>query len=231
MQNIQKEKNKMETENMGSYVEQGKENQRFIVEWSRLGALSEEFADKMTSLARLGMESFRSIEIDFLSAYPQAMKQDKSLAIFKDMKSDKLEDSMNAKLYQIFHTRPKDLSNELQNFMANAYYYFVTIRDESSEKIQGFITFLSGGPISKDEYKITILAIDKNIRRVGLAGFLIASLKKIGVKPKKVFVCTRPSNSMAISAYKKWGFIEDQEAQKKAPSHFIKGHWIHLARF
>jgi pimeloyl-ACP methyl ester carboxylesterase len=102
----------------------------------------------------------------------------------------------------------------------------VTIKDGKSEKILGFITFMSGGSISENEYKITILSIDKNIRRAGLATFLINSLKKIGVSYKKIFACTRPSNILAINAYKKWGFIEDQENQRNSPSHFIKGHWV-----
>lgn len=220
----------METVNTGSYVEQGKENQRFIVEWSRLDALSEEFAEKMRSLARLGMDSFRSVETDFLSAYPQAVKEDKSLAAFAGLEGCELDGAMNAKLHKIFHTRPSDLSDEFRAFMDNAYYYLVTIRNETSEEIQGFITFMSGGPITKDEYKITILAIDENIRRAGLAGFLVNSLEKIGVCPNKIFVCTRPSNTVAISAYKKWGFVEDLEAQNNAPAHFIKGHWVHLTR-
>jgi DNA-binding transcriptional regulator GbsR (MarR family)/ribosomal protein S18 acetylase RimI-like enzyme len=224
------EKSKMETVSSGSYIEKGKKNQRLIIQWSKLDALSEEFADKMTSLADLGMESFRSVEIDFLLAYPHAIKEDSNLACFDGLKGTKLEDCMNAKLHQIFHMRPSDLNDGVRSLMAGAYYYFVTIKDELSEKIQGFITFLSGGPIPNDEFKITVLAVDKDVRREGLAGFLINSLKKIGVKSKKLFVCTRPSNFGAISVYKKWGFVEDLEAHRMHP-HFINGHWVHLVRF
>jgi ribosomal protein S18 acetylase RimI-like enzyme len=223
--------NKMETVNSGSYIEQGKDNQKFIVEWFKLNALSEEFAEKMSSLSRLGMDSFLSVETHFLSAHPQAMKEDKNLAAFSGLKDCELKSAMNAKLHKIFHAHPSNLSDELRSFMSNAYYYFVTIKNETSEEVQGFITFMSGGPIAKDEHKITILAIDENIRRAGLAGFLITSLKKIGISSNKISVCTRPSNTAAISAYKKWGFIEDLEAQKNASAHFIKGHWIHLTHF
>jgi hypothetical protein len=66
--------------------------------------------------------------------------------------------------------------------MADAYYYFVTIKDASSNKTLGFITFLSGGSIPKDNYKITVLAVDKTVRQEGLAEFLVNALKKIGIK-------------------------------------------------
>lgn len=226
-----KGKNKMGTLSSGFYIENGKKNQKFIIEWSTLSALSEEFADKMSSLAGLGIESFRSVEIDFLSAYPQALKEDKSLVDFIGLKGKELEDSMNVKLHQIFHTRPENFSEGMRSFLTDAYYIFVTIKDESFEKVQGFITFMTGGPIPAEEFKITVLAVDKDARQQGLAGYLINSLKKIGSKTKKVLVCTRPSNTVAIKAYKKLGFVEDFEGQRNAPQYLIKGHWIHLVRY
>lgn len=225
------EKKQMAEGHSGSYIEKGKNNKKLIVQWSKLHALSEEFANQMESLAGLGIESFRSVEIDFLLAYPNATKEDPHLASLDGLKGTRLEECMNTKLRQIFHMRPSDLNDGVRSLMAGAYYYFVTIKDELSEKILGFITFLSGGPIPNDEFKITVLAVDKEARREGLAGCLINSLKKIEVKSKKLFVCTRPSNSGAINAYKKWGFIEDSEAQRDASPHFINGHWVHLVRF
>ncbi len=43
------QRKKTMTVDKGSYIEQGKKNQNLIIEWFRLSALSEEFADKMTS--------------------------------------------------------------------------------------------------------------------------------------------------------------------------------------
>lgn len=213
----------MPTLTFGSYLEQG-----YLIEWVKLPALSEEFADKMAGVTDLGIDSFRSVEMDFLLAYPQAIAEDPSLAPFFSLELHELESSMNAKLYKIFNSRPTDLSDKIRVLMKDTYYYIVTIKDEKSEKVQGFITFMTGGSIPEKEYKITILAIDKNNRREGLATLLINSLEKIGVPYKKIFACTRPSNIIAINAYKKWGFIEDQEAMRNPPSHFIKGHWVHL---
>lgn len=90
---------------------------------------------------------------------------------------------------------------------------------------------MSGGFIAKNEFKITVLAVDKNLRRKGIATLLIDSLKKIGVNYKKIYASTRPSNISAINAYQKWGFLEDMEAVKSSPSHFVPGHWMHLARY
>jgi len=205
--------------------------QTFIVEWKRLPALSDAFHEKMRQLAELGITTFREIEIDFLKAYPSAVEEDKSLALFSGLKDHELEKAMNAKLEKIFCTHPKELSPEWQSAMKDVYYYLVTIREEKSENIQGFVTFMGGGFIPKNEFKITILAIDRNARRKGMASLLVNSLKKIGVNHKKIFASTRPSNSLALCAYQKWGFCEDREAVKSAPSHFVPGHWMHLARY
>lgn len=223
--------NKLESMNSGFYIEQGKENKKFVVEWSKHEALSDTFTNKMRAVADLGIDSFKQVEIDFLAAYPQAIQEDQSLIAFAGLENQALEEMMTAKLHKIFHFHPKDLSDESRSLMKDIHYYFVTIKDEISEEIIGFITFMSGGSIPKDEYKITSLAVKKSARRMGLAGILINSLKKIGVSFKKVLACTRPSNRAAINTYRKWGFIEDNESQTYASPHFIKGHWIHLTRF
>lgn len=216
-------------ETFGSYVEPLKDK-KFIVEWHKLSALSDTFVERMSSLSYLGIETFKDIEIDFLRAYPKAMEEDKNLAIFSSLNPRELEEAMRVKLEKIFFTKPKELSAEIRAMMANTYYYLVTIREEFSENIQGFITFMGGGFIPKNEFKITILAVDKNVRRAGLATVLINSLSKVGTPYNKIYASTRPSNTVAIQAYKKWGFNEDLEASKSSPSHFIAGHWVHLAR-
>lgn len=218
-------------ESSGSYIEQGDAGETFIIEWSKLPALSDAFHEKMQRFAGLGITTFREIEIDFLKTYPMAVKEDKNLEVFSGLQDLKLEEAMNAKLEKIFSAQPKELSAERQSAMRDLYYYMVTIREEKSKNIQGFITFMGGGFIPKNEFKITILAIDKNVRRKGMASLLVNSLKKIGVNHTKIFASTRPSNISAISAYRKWGFREDMEAVKSSPSHFVSGHWIHLARY
>lgn len=213
-------------------IETGRKGQKLILEWFKMDALSEEFANKMASLADLGIESFRSVEIEFLSAYPNAVEEDQSFSAFAGLKGVDLENAMDAKLRHIFlnKTRPQDLNEDFRSLMMNACYYLITIKEESSDKIQGFVTFLQGGPVPEDELKVTVLAIDKDVRKEGFASFLINSLKSIDVKSKKILVSTRPSNFIAINAYKKWGFIEDFEAHKTSP-YLIKGHWVHLVRY
>jgi DNA-binding transcriptional regulator GbsR (MarR family)/ribosomal protein S18 acetylase RimI-like enzyme len=220
----------MKKEEAGFYVERGDKDLKFVVEWNKLPALSEAFHQKMLLLANLGTATFREIEIEFLKAYPRAVEEDKSLAVFSGLQDCELEEAMNAKLEKIFCTHPKELSSEWQSAMKDIYYYVVTIREEKSETVLGFATFMGGGFIPKNEFKITILAVDRNIRRKGIASLLINSLKKIGVNHKKIFASTRPSNISAINAYQKWGFREDMEAVKSSPPHFVPGHWMHLAR-
>lgn len=212
----------------GSYLEEVRDK-KFVLEWHKLSALSDAFVEKMSSLANLGTEIFKGVEMDFLKAYPHAMKEDKNLTTFLGMEGFELEAAVKEKLEKIFRIQPKDLSAEMRSAMGGMYYYLVTIREQSSEKVQGFITFMGGGSLPKNEFKITILAVEETVRRTGLASLLINSLEKIGVHCKKLFASTRPSNIAAIDAYKKWGFKEDFNANS-LPSHFMNGHWVHLTR-
>lgn len=218
----------MKQETSGFYIEGGGQGRRFVIEWDKLPALSEAYHKKMLEFADLGIAVFSEIEIEFLKAYPKAIEEDKGLAAFSGLEDPKLEEAMKAKLEKIFCTHPNQLSEQWQSAMKDVYYHVVAIREENSKKVLGFVTFMSGGFIPENEFKITILAVDSSARRRGVASLLVNSLKKIGVKPKRVFASTRPSNATAISAYRKWGFHEDEEAAKSSPAHFIPGHWIHL---
>ncbi len=168
----------------GSYIEQGNQ-QKFVIEWNKLPALSDAYREKMRLFADLGIATFREIEIDFLKAYPKAMEEDKSLAAFSGLQTLELKEAMNAKLEKIFCTHPKELSSEWQSAMKDIYYYVVTIREEKSEKIQGFVTFMGGGFIPKDEFKITILAVDQNMRRKGWRVFSSIHCKKLAFVIKR----------------------------------------------
>lgn len=224
---VEKYKKRAEGELSGSYLERYKDK-NLVIEWHKLSALSETFAEKMSSLADLGIEAFKQIELDFLRSYPKAMEEDKNLNVFSNLNARELEEAMKMRLGKIFLAKPKEFSQETRSMMATTYYYLVTIREEFSENIQGFITFMGGGFIPKNEFKITVLAVDEKFRRNGLASILIQSLSKIGVQYNKMYVSTRSSNAVAIQAYKKWGFKEDLEASKNSPAHFVAGHWAHL---
>jgi DNA-binding transcriptional regulator GbsR (MarR family)/ribosomal protein S18 acetylase RimI-like enzyme len=198
--------------------------EEWIVEWTKCPALSETFASKMASLAKLGIDAFAPVEQEFLSIYPQAIEEDRHLSGFRELQGVALDSAIRAKLEAIFCMDPKIWSREMREGLAHVYYYVVTIREVGSLQTDGFAVFMA---MPKGEFKITVLAVDDRIRRRGAAGILVDSFRKIGVSYTKLLASTRPSNTFAIQAYKKWGFTEDAEA---TPAHFISGHWVHLMR-
>jgi len=209
----------MEREFSGSY-----RTQEWIVEWTKCSALSETFASKMASFAKLGIDTFAPVEHEFLSKYPQAINEDPHLSGYAQLHGAALDSAIRAKLEAIFTMDPKIWSREMREALANVCYYVVTIREAISQQTDGFAVFMA---MPKGEFKITVLAVDNRIRRRGAAGVLVGSLRKIGVNYTKLLASTRPSNGTAIEAYKKWGFTEDLET---TPAHFISGHWVHLMR-
>ena len=214
----------------GSYLEEGKDHQKYLLEWSKVKLISDESSKKMASLAVLGVGGFLEVEMQFVASYPKAMEEDEKLANFIGLTGKDLEENMKTRLAQIFHTNTHELSEEMRELYSDTFYHIVTIREEASDDIQGFVTFMNGRPLIEGEYKITALAVDKSFRRKGLGKLLVSSLEKIGISPKKIILHTRPSNKVAIEAYKKWGFIEDIKSTQNSAPYFIEGHWIHLVR-
>lgn len=191
----------------------------WIVEWTKCSALSETFASKMASFAKLGIDAFLPIEQQFLSTYPEAIQEDPHLSGYAQLQGDALDNAIRAKLEAIFTMDPKVWSQEMRAAFANIHYYVVNLTETG-----GFAVFMA---MPKGEFKITVLAVDERVRRRGAARVLVDSLRNIGVRYTKLLASTRPSNGPAIEAYKKWGFTEDLEA---APAHFIAGHWVHFIR-
>lgn len=220
----------MQATDNGSYTTHGKDHQKLLIEWSKVGALSEAFASKMRALATMGIDSFLSVETEFLTHRPQAVEEDPSLSSLKGLTDAAIEEAIRKRLHGMFHADPSDLNDELRKYLSNVFYYFVTLKEKDSDKVLAFITFMGGPPYPEGHYKITILAVDPSSRRKGFANALIDSIQKIGVNPLHLSVSTRPTNSAALAAYRKAGFGEDTEATKHAPPHFVEGHWTHLFR-
>ena len=118
----------------------------------------------------------------------------------------------------------------LSAMMADSYYYFVMIKEPLSDEVLGFANFLEGAAMEKGCIKLTILAVKQRARRKGLASCLINSPDQLGIPFNKIIASTRPSNSSAINAYLKCGFVEDEDAANASAAHFIKDHWVHLVR-
>jgi len=202
----------MQSIEMGMYVVNG-----MTVNWFKYPALSQGCAEHMSRLARLGVDCFKQVEMDFLSAYPQAMEEDQGLAIFKGMPLVEIDELMEKRISKMFNM------SEHRSFLANVHYYLVTI--EQSSKTIGFLTLMGGGSLPDNHYKLFALAIDPSARRGGIATLLMEAIPKTGIKAEKILASTRPTNTAALKAYCKWGFIEDKEPSSP---HFIPNHWVHL---
>jgi ribosomal protein S18 acetylase RimI-like enzyme len=202
--------------------------QTFNLKWQKLPALSEQYAEEMSSLSDLGIKGFRDVEIEFLQSFPQAFQEDPMLADLENLNGAQLATAIDTRLHRIFHSRPKDLSMQIRDLLQNVYYYLVTVQDKSSNQVYGFATFMGGGPIAAANFKITVLAVDKRFRRLGLGRSLVGALNEFGIPYNNLLVSTRPSNKIAIHIYESFGFREDLVAENSAPGHFIRGHWIHL---
>jgi ribosomal-protein-alanine N-acetyltransferase len=94
----------------------------------------------------------------------------------------------------------------LQSFKTDLQYnrlaYYLVARHE--DKLVGYI----GAWIVLDEAHITTLAVDHAYRRQGVASCLIQALIDEGVRRgiSSLTLEVRPSNKVARSFYKKWGF-------------------------
>lgn len=196
-----------------------------LIRCERMPALSQEYAQTMAKLADLGIAAFAEVEQQFLASYPDATGQDPMLEPLKDLTGADLDAAVRGRLHGMFHFDPEVMRPMMEGMEVAV----VTIREPAADRAAGFVTMISGGALPADEGKITILAVDHSCKRRGWASLLVHTLLEQVPEMRTVRVSTRPSNTAAIAAYRKWGFVQDSDSA--APGgHFVKGHWVHLTR-
>ncbi|MFC1842563.1 GNAT family N-acetyltransferase [Candidatus Dependentiae bacterium] len=200
-----------------------------VIEWQKTSLIEPKFATAMKDVWELTRKAFIPVEMKFLRAYPQVVSTEDYFKPFEPLFKNGLENvdwrsaekTMEAllKSHQIFDA--STLSADLIAMFAKDIYYFVTIKDQRTNALHGYITFKVRSNYVKG---VMSIAVDPACQNRGLGKLLMSSIFKIKPDIKHFFLCTRVTNDTARNAYMAWGFTKDNNPimdHKLNPKHWI----------
>lgn len=88
--------------------------------------------------------------------------------------------------------------------------FFVTAKDTKTGNIIRFITFLMRTTYPAGEVKVMSFAVDITYQKRGIGKLLMSSIFGIFLEVKRIFLCTRVTNDVALNAYRSSGFVKDE---------------------
>src|SRR3989304_1497033 len=88
--------------------------------------------------------------------------------------------------------------------------YIVTVKDQPTNTLLGFITFMMRANYAPGDIKVMSFAVDQSQQGRGLGKLLMSSILTIDTKINRIFLCTRVTNETALTAYRAWGFTTDE---------------------
>jgi GNAT superfamily N-acetyltransferase len=199
----------------GQFTAHDKLGSPVIIEWQKTKLVAPEFAAATKSVWELTRKAFVPVEMQFLRAHPEVVGTEDYFKPFEPLFKNgpqavdwnKVEETMEAllKSYQIFDA--STLSAEIIAMYAQDIYYFVTVKDQQTNGLLGYITFIVQSNVVKGAMSI---AVDPACRNRGLGKLIMSSILKIRPDIERFFLSTRVTNDTARKAYLSWGFTKDE---------------------
>lgn len=220
----------------GSFLAKDKIGVPVILEWQKTNLLKPEFATAMKGIAEIGVAAFESVEMEFLYKYPEVVSKDNFFKSFEPLFKNGVEvvnwsavsEQMRSTLQGHFIFDSTKFSKEMASMFANDICFFVAIKDQAAKTMLGYITFLLKPEYSYGNCKVTGMAVIPTAQNRGLAKLLMSSIFKIAPDLKRIFLCTRVTNTTALRAYSSWGFTKDLDPVQDPHYKFNLEHWTFM---
>ncbi len=221
---------KASEQSSGSFNAKDKHNNALVARWHILTTQSAHFVPAMNQIADLASQAFTSVEFDFLQAHPEAAGSERlyqSIApLFQDTVSidwQAVKNSIYSLINQLY------TKTDWAKFGGEDIYIFVTVHDQESDTLLGFITFFVRPTYPHGVCKVTAMGVIPPAQNRGLGKVLMGSIFKIIPEVERIFLCTRVTNSKALAAYRSWGFQIDANPIKEPGHDFNPAYWIFMA--
>ncbi len=203
---------------MNSFVSHDKFGTPVTLEWQQTTLFSLDFANAMKNVWPIAHLAYTPVEMQFLHAYPDVVKQDDHFKVFQPLFVNGpdaadwtlVEEKMREILKGHFVFDISSWPDSVIKKYANDILYYVSIKDSASQQIYGFITFLMRPDYPAGNIKVMSFAVDPAQQNRGLGKLLMSSIFKIYPEVKRIFLCTRVTNDHALRAYSNWGFTLDK---------------------
>lgn len=222
------------TMNKNTYQTTDKNDNPIVIEWQKTTFFSQEFAEAMKIIWPVAKTAYLPVEMDFLKAFPEVVGTEDYFKSFEPLFKNgmehvdwhKAEEIMEALLKSHFIFDTSSFGPEIFAQFEKDICYIVTVKDQKSNALLGFITFMIRATYKPGDVKVMSLAVDPNYQNHGLGKILMSSIFKIDPTIKRIFLCTRVTNKTALNAYRAWGFTPDKHPTLDHA--FNLNHWMFL---
>jgi len=226
--------NNQKEQKSGFFVAQDKMGAGVILEWHKTNIVSSDFAVLMKKAWAFARDAYMPVEMDFLKAFPEVVGIESYFAPFEPLFRDGVthvdwgaaEKIMESILQGHFVFDPAQFPKQVIETFGKDTSIFVAIKEQSTGKMFGFITFLIRANYVAGDVKVMSFAIDVAYQNRGYGKLLMSSILKIIPNVKRIFLSTRVTNTVALNAYHSWGFTIDE---KPILDHaFNVNHWTFM---
>lgn len=220
--------------NHGTLQATDKKGNPIIIEWKKTTFFSPEFVESMKNLWPVARNAYLPVEMDFLKAFPEVVGTEEYFKPFEVLFENGIEqvdwskakETMEALLKTHFVFDTSSFDPEILSQFEKDICYIVTVKDQKTNALLGFITFMQRATYKPHEIKVMSLGVDPRHQGCGLGRILMSSIFKIDPTIMRIFLCTRVTNQTALAAYHAWGFMLDEHPILDHA--FNLNHWIFL---
>jgi len=210
--------NQKETNQTGSFTTYDKQGKSIRLAWQKTTLFSPEFTIAMKAVWPIAREAYTPVEVQFLQAYPEVVGTEDYFKPFEPLFNDglnavnwsKVEEVMQTLLKSHFIFDTSTLGTDIIAQYAKDTCYIVTVKDQPTNTLLGFITFMMRANYAPGDIKVMSFAVDQSQQGRGLGKLLMNSILTIDTKINRIFLCTRVTNETALTAYRAWGFTTDE---------------------
>ncbi|MCX5925438.1 MAG: GNAT family N-acetyltransferase [Candidatus Dependentiae bacterium] len=220
----------------GAFLVQDKLGKPVILEWIQTSILSPEYATGMKSIAEIASQAFAAVELQFLQAHPEAVKQDEYLQHYipffqngiENVDWQAVEGTIKLSLKQMHEMDFSKYGPDILKPFINDVYFFVVAKNQATAEPLGYINFSVSPEYAHDDIKVTGIGIVPSAQNSGLGKLLMSSIFTINPSIKRIFLSTRITNNNALRAYRSWGFMKDANPIEEPHMKIIKDHWVFM---
>ena len=203
------------------------------ISWQKTTLFAPELAALKKESWTIAQAAYIPVEMQFLKAFPKVVGVEPYFTQFEDLFKNGVQNVdwqaaeaiMTAMLKGHFVFDPAKFGQAMVDAYGKDTGYFIAARDAKGTML-GFATFLERANYPQGTIKVVSLAVDQAHQNKGLGKLLVASIFKAKPTITKLFLCTRVTNTQALGAYKKWGFVPD--ATPIMDHAFDLAHWSFL---
>ena len=207
---------KMAKKPSGVFQAKDKSGKQVILEWIKTDMASLEYEKAMKSVWDIACPTYTKVEVDFLRVHPEVVGKEDYFKPFEPLFKDGIqkvswplvEEKMQEILKRAFVFDVSAFDEELKKKFSSAAHIFVTVKNQGSNEMLGFISFLVISEYADGDVKCIAFAVKPEEQNRGLGKLLMSSILNIISDLNRIFLCTRTTNIVAQKAYYNWGFIK-----------------------